>query len=141
MTLTYNQSGHFECRWVTLQPNAASPSLFTQGLTEPIACPVAHGEGRLAVKDADTLAELERQNLIPLRYTMPHSARRTPHSPLSYPFNPNGSVAHIAALCNPAGNVMGLMPHPENHIFPWQRPRGAYGVSGLALFVNGVKAA
>ena len=141
-TLTYNQSGHFECRWVLLEADPASPSLFTQGLTEPIYCPVAHGEGRLAVKDAETLAELETQNLIPLRYTIPHSAFRTPHSPLSYPFNPNGSVADIAALCNPAGNVMGLMPHPENHIFPWQHPhfhRGGRGMSGLGLFVNGVK--
>ncbi|MBK8985850.1 MAG: phosphoribosylformylglycinamidine synthase subunit PurQ [Chloroflexi bacterium] len=68
VTLTYNQSGHFECRWVLLEPNSASSSLFTQGLTEPIYCPVAHGEGRLAVKDADVLAELQGQNLIPLKY-------------------------------------------------------------------------
>jgi len=144
VTLTYNQSGHFECRWVTLEPNPASPSLFTQGLTEPIYCPVAHGEGRLAVTDETVLAELKTQNLIPLHYAAnsDNSALRTPHSPLPYPFNPNGSIADIAALCNPAGNVMGLMPHPENHIFPWQHPgyhRGERGMSGLGLFVNGVK--
>ena len=136
VTLTYNQSGHFECRWVTLQPDPASPCLFTQGLSEPIACPVAHGEGRLAVADDATLRELQTHNLIPLRYAADNC-----QSPIPYPANPNGSVADIAALCNPAGNVMGLMPHPENHIFPWQRPRGAHGVSGLALFVNGVRAA
>jgi len=146
VTLTYNQSGHFECRWVTLEPNPASPSLFTQGLTEPIYCPVAHGEGRLAVTDETVLAELKTQNLIPLHYASPfnQSAIRNPQSAIPYPFNPNGSVADIAALCNPAGNVMGLMPHPENHIFPWQHPRhhrGERGMSGLGLFVNGVKRA
>ncbi|MCB8982549.1 MAG: phosphoribosylformylglycinamidine synthase subunit PurL [Ardenticatenaceae bacterium] len=143
VTLTYNQSGHFECHWVTLEPNPASTSLFTQGLTEPIYCPVAHGEGRLAVTDETVLAELKAQNLIPLHYANP-SAIRNPQSAIPYPFNPNGSVADIAALCNPAGNVMGLMPHPENHIFPWQHPgyhRGARGMSGLGLFVNGVKSA
>ncbi|MGB4870086.1 MAG: phosphoribosylformylglycinamidine synthase subunit PurQ, partial [Candidatus Promineifilaceae bacterium] len=144
VTLTYNQSSHFECRWVMLEPNSASPSLFTQGLTEPIYCPVAHGEGRLAVQDAATLAELTAQNLIPLHYAnlLNQSAIRNPQSAIPYPFNPNGSAANIAALCNPAGNVMGLMPHPENHIFPWQHPgyhRGARGMSGLGLFVNGVK--
>jgi phosphoribosylformylglycinamidine synthase len=51
-------------------------------------------------------------------------------------------VLDIAALCNPAGNVMGLMPHPENHIFPWQHPRthrGEAGMDGLRLFANGIK--
>ncbi|MBP6469455.1 MAG: phosphoribosylformylglycinamidine synthase subunit PurL [Chloroflexi bacterium] len=144
VTLTYNQSGHFECRWVTLEPNPASPSLFTQGLMEPIYCPVAHGEGRLAVTDETVLAELKTQNLIPLHYATVN--RQSPivnrQSSIPYPFNPNGSAADIAALCNPAGNVMGLMPHPENHIFPWQHPhyhRGERGMSGLGLFVNGVK--
>ena len=137
VTLTYNASGHFECRWVTLQPNPNSPSLFTQGLTEPIYCPVAHGEGRLAVKDETVLAELQAQNLIPLQYSVIGD-----HSSVGYPANPNGSVFDIAALTNPAGNVMGLMPHPENHIFAWQHPRfhrGERGMSGLSLFVNGIK--
>ncbi|WP_420641312.1 phosphoribosylformylglycinamidine synthase subunit PurL [Candidatus Leptofilum sp.] len=136
-TLTYNQSNQFECRWVTLQPNPNSPSLFTQGLTEPIYCPVAHGEGRLMVQDAAALATLQRENLIPLQYSISNF-----QSPISYPANPNGSVLDIAALCNPAGNVLGLMPHPENHIFPWQHPRasrGEGGMLGLQLFENGIR--
>ena len=59
-----------------------------------------------------------------------------------YPANPNGSELDIAGLCNPAGNVLGLMPHPENHIFPWQHPRfhrGERGLSGLRLFENGIR--
>ena len=152
VTLTYNQFAQFECRWVTLQPTPNSPSLFTQGLTEPIYCPVAHGEGRLAVADEATLAALQAQNLIPLQYSVignPSSVNGETNtdyrSPMTnYPANPNGSVLDIAALCNPAGNVMGLMPHPENHIFPWQHPRasrGERGMLGLRLFENGIKSA
>jgi phosphoribosylformylglycinamidine synthase len=39
-----------------------------------------------------------------------------------YPFNPNGSFFDIAGICNPQGNVMGLMPHPERAFFGWQLP-------------------
>jgi phosphoribosylformylglycinamidine synthase len=144
VTLTFNENGRFECRWVLLQPNPNSPSLFTKGLTEPIYCPVAHGEGRLAVADEAVLAALQAENLIPLQYSVFSNqySESGDQSPISYPDNPNGSILDIAALCNPAGNVMGLMPHPENHIFPWQHPRasrGERGMLGLRLFENGVK--
>ena len=59
-----------------------------------------------------------------------------------YPHNPNGSIWNIAGICNPAGNVLGLMPHPENHIRPEQHPRfhrGVRGMTGLALFRNGIQ--
>jgi phosphoribosylformylglycinamidine synthase len=133
VTLTYNASGHFECRWVYLQANAASPCLFTAGLTEPIYCPVAHGEGRVAVADAETEAALWSNGLVALTYT------EADGSPASYPANPNGSVGSIAGLCSAAGNVFGLMPHPENHIFPWQHPRCETAFDGLRLFRNGVR--
>ncbi len=136
VTLTYNAQRHFECRWVYLEPNPASPCVFTQGLTERIHCPVAHGEGRIAASDETTLADLHRNHLIPLTYCAADG------QPAGYPFNPNGSAHNIAALCNPAGNVFGLMPHPENHIYPWQHPRrhrGESGMMGLALFQNGVR--
>ena len=139
VTLTYNESGHFECRWVWLAVDEASPCLFTQGLTEPIYCPVAHGEGRLAVRDTAVLNQLQEQRLIPLTYANPPGMMDTA---VTYPANPNGSLLHAAALCNPAGNVLGLMPHPENHIFPWQHPRwqrGERGMTGLRLFENGVR--
>ena len=133
VTLTYNASGHFECRWVYLQPNAASSCLFTEGLTEPIYCPVAHGEGRVAVADDETTAALWADGLVALTYA------ESDGSPASYPANPNGSVGGIAGLCNAAGNVFGLMPHPENHVFPWQHPRRAAAMDGLRLFKNGIK--
>ncbi len=136
VTLAPNASGRFECRWVYLQPNPHSPSLFTQGLTTPIYCPVAHGEGRVAVADDSVLTAIQSKHLNALSYTTADG------SPADYPANPNGSVLGIAGLCNPAGNVLGLMPHPENHIFPWQHPRwhrGEQGMSGLVLFENAIR--
>ena len=59
-----------------------------------------------------------------------------------YPFNPNGSLLDIAGLCNRQGNVLGLMPHPENHVHPYQHPQWTRRInhhSGLKLFKNGVR--
>lgn len=136
VTLTRNASARFECRWVYLQPNPFSPCLFTEGLSELIHCPVAHGEGRVAVSDAETAQQLWADGLPALMYVDEHGQTA------GYPVNPNGSVDNIAGFCNRAGNVFGLMPHPENHIFPWQNPRvhrGASAMLGLSLFKNGIK--
>lgn len=75
---------------------------FEQG--EVIRIPQAHGEGRYEATPA-VLETLERDNLIVLRYV--------PVSGSDIPYNPNGSTADIAGICNPAGNVVGFMPHPE----------------------------
>lgn len=134
VTLTYNADGHFTCRWVTLLPNPRSACLFTRGLEEPLVCPVAHGEGRFLTADDATAARLQTENLIALTYAAEDGASD----------NPNGSLLDIAGIGNPAGNLLGLMPHPENHIFPWQHPRrhrGEHGGDGLRLFVNGLRAA
>ena len=135
VTLAPNASGRFECRWVWLAPNPRCPSPFLEGLEEPIYCPVAHGEGRFVVRP-DVREALQADGLIALTYTTPDG------SPVEYPYNPNGSDLHVAGICNPAGNVLGLMPHPEDHIFPWQHPRwrrGERGLDGLRLFQNGLK--
>jgi phosphoribosylformylglycinamidine synthase subunit PurQ / glutaminase len=128
-TLTFNTSGHFECRWVTLVPRSQACT-WTRGLREPIYCPVAHGEGNFMIGNARSLKALQASDQIALTY-----------STSAYPDNPNGSMADIAGVCNPDGNVLGLMPHPEDHIFPYQHPRwtrGESGHMGLPLFVNGV---
>jgi phosphoribosylformylglycinamidine synthase subunit PurQ / glutaminase len=141
-TLTRNDSARFECRWVYLQPQTGSPCVFTQGLTEPIYCPVAHGEGKFVARDEATLAAMEAQGLVALRYLRrPEAAEAATTNGAGYPWNPNGSQSDIAGVCNPAGTVFGLMPHPEDHIIPEQHPRvhrGERGLSGLPLFVNGV---
>lgn len=136
VTLTYNASGRFECRWVYLQPNPNSPSLFTKNLDGLIYCPVAHGEGRILTADESITQGLMAANHHAVTYV------NADGSEADYPVNPNGSVMNIAGLTNNAGNVFGLMPHPENHIFDWQHPRfhrGEQGGSGLNLFINGVK--
>lgn len=136
VTLTRNASARFECRWVYLQANPNSSCLFTEGVNELVHCPVAHGEGRVAVSDAETTQRLWADGLPALMYVDEHGQAA------GYPVNPNGSVDNIAGLCNRAGNVFGLMPHPENHIFPWQNPRAHRGqgtMLGLSLFKNGIK--
>jgi phosphoribosylformylglycinamidine synthase len=145
-TLTRNDSARFECRWVTLEPQAGSPCVFTQGLQEPILCPVAHGEGKFMAQNAETLARIEQLRLVALRYAPPDDAavsgRTADSERAGYPWNPNGSQADIAGVCNPQGTVFGLMPHPEDHILPEQHParhRGQHGMPGLPLFVNGVR--
>ncbi|MFN3286773.1 MAG: phosphoribosylformylglycinamidine synthase subunit PurQ, partial [bacterium] len=131
------------------------PCLFTRGLSEPIYCPVAHGEGNFIPRDEAVLTALRARGQIALTYgrqrgesgsedesgdTLPSPSSRPP---VRYPDNPNGSVADIAGICNVQGNVLGLMPHPENHIYPWQHPRwtrGERGGLGLALFQAAIRA-
>jgi phosphoribosylformylglycinamidine synthase len=135
-TLTRNDSAQFECRWVYLQPQAHSPCIFTRGLTEPIYCPVAHGEGKFVARDANTLAEIEARGGVALRYV--DEMGRPP----DYPWNPNGSQANIAGICDPSGTILGLMPHPEDHLIPPQHPqfqRDRRGLLGLPLFQNGIR--
>ncbi|MCB0013480.1 MAG: phosphoribosylformylglycinamidine synthase subunit PurQ, partial [Anaerolineales bacterium] len=136
VTLTYNERGHFECRWTYLRPNPACDNVFLKELNDPIYCPVAHGEGRIAIADETTGQKLVEQELIALQYGLSLEATD------AYPANPNGSWLGVAGLSNEAGNVLGLMPHPEDHIFSWQHPRrhrGEGGWSGLPLFRSGLR--
>ncbi len=137
-TLTFNAGGRFECRWVTLRPRSQR-CVWTRGLEALIDCPVAHGEGNFTLADPRLLADLHVDDQIALVYTQPDGKP----ADARYPANPNGSVADIAGVCNPAGNVLGLMPHPEDHLFDYQHPQwGRHGASnrlGLPLFRNGVR--
>ncbi|MEJ5248391.1 MAG: phosphoribosylformylglycinamidine synthase I [Caldilinea sp.] len=130
VTLTENAGGHFECRWVHLAVNRRAKAAFLRNIEDLIFCPVAHGEGNFQVKDAEMLAEIEQEGLVAFRYV---DAEGRPANGV-YPLNPNGSVADIAGICNRRGNVVGLMPHPEDHILPIQNPLGGSGRLGLALF-------
>jgi phosphoribosylformylglycinamidine synthase I len=136
-TLTVNESGHFECRWVTLKPQSQA-CVWTRGLEDLIECPIAHGEGNFILSHPELLEVLQRHNQIALTYV------RADGNPANneYPFNPNGSIGDIAGVCTPRGNVLGLMPHPEDHVFAYQHPRwsrGERGHLGLTLFENGVR--
>jgi phosphoribosylformylglycinamidine synthase len=137
-TLTDNASGQFECRWVQLAADPGSRCVFTQGFERPIEVPVAHGEGRFVTRDQAALEALRLGGQVALRYVAAGGGTA------AYPDNPNGSDDAIAGVCNPAGNVLGLMPHPEDAILPQQHPRWtrepwrAEG-DGLALFRNAVR--
>lgn len=136
-TLTFNAGGHFECRWISMRP-VSSRCVWTRGLSEDILCPIAHGEGNFRPSAGLDPAVLAQNDQIALVYT--HADGSAAQG--GYPDNPNGSVLDIAGVCNLRGNVLGLMPHPENHIFPHQHPRWTRGEtngSGLALFRNGVE--
>jgi len=133
LTLTTNDSGKFECRWVHLEVNQASPCVFTEGMAR-MYIPVAHGEGKV-VADPEILPELN----VVVRYTDEQG-----NAQAGYPYNPNGSVDNIAGICDSSGRIFALMPHPERHIRGTQHPQwtrlGAkkYG-DGFPIFLNAVK--
>lgn len=130
--LSHNQSGKFECRWVTLLPE--SNSIWTSNLDEPLRCPVAHGEGRFVVDD---LGALEASGQIAFRYGTADGTRADE----AYPANPNGSAGDIAGVVDSTGLILGMMPHPEDHILGRQDPlRGrATGGNCLPLFQAGIR--
>jgi phosphoribosylformylglycinamidine synthase subunit PurQ / glutaminase len=112
IALIDNSSNHYECRWVHLRSEPCAASWLPRGIWP---CPVAHGEGRLALA-AGALERLEARGQVALRYVTADG--RTPQ----YPELPNGSTAAIAGLCDPTGRVLGLMPHPERNVAPWHHP-------------------
>lgn len=130
ITLTENASGRFECRWVYLAIDRSSTATWLHDLDELIFCPVAHGEGNFQVRDEETLTALAQSGQVLLRYV---AADGQPVNG-AYPLNPNGSVADIAGICNQRGTVVGLMPHPEDHVVRIQNPLGRSGQMGLQLF-------
>lgn len=102
--LVRNASLHFVCREVKLRIEN-NTTWFTKKMSKGavVSCPVAHGEGNYLC-DAETLKRLEGENRVVFRY-----ADGT---------NPNGATNDIAGIVNEAGNVIGMMPHPENMIEP-----------------------
>jgi phosphoribosylformylglycinamidine synthase subunit PurQ / glutaminase len=135
--LGHNSTGRFECRWVTLEADLTSRSIWTQGITETVCCPIAHGEGRFHA-DPATMAALAANGQIALRYRRLDGASAEG----AFPFNPNGSDDDIAGICDPTGVVLGLMPHPEDHVFTRQHPRWTRGETAgscLPFFANGVR--
>jgi len=150
-TLTTNDSGRFEDRWVWLRPGDAPPHkasslrsgtlwgprggrgtgdekrsaiascVWTRGIDRFFELPVAHGEGKFVARDGHVLERMRRQGQIVLRYVSADG------KPSGYPGNPNGSVDDIAGICDATGRVLGLMPHPERHVVSTQHPRWTRG--------------
>ncbi len=137
VTLTNNDSGHFECRWIRMKIDNQSKCKFLRGLEDRVIWyPVAHGEGKFFT-DPKTLKEIENQKLVTFRY-VDDSGNPTQ----DYPENPNGALNSIGGICDTTGRILGLMPHPECFVRAEQHPnwrRGRVKVDGLPLFENIVK--
>ena len=133
-TLTNNDNGRFQDRWINLRVNQASPCVWTKGI-DRLFLPIRHGEGKFAADDG-VLAEVLRLNLAALQYCDPDGHLK------GYPHNPNGSAANIAGVCDPTGRVFGMMPHPEGFMFSEQDPfwtrRGLREPQGRQIFKNAV---
>ena len=135
-TLTTNDSGKFEDRWVHLKPGGHS--VWTKGINRVVTLPVAHGEGKFIPQDDGILKKIQDGGQVVFRY-----CNETGQKP-DYPENPNGSIDDIAGICDATGRVFGLMPHPERHFFSTQHPRWTrlhnkekYG-DGAAIFRSGI---
>lgn len=109
--LLRNASLRFASQWVHLRVENAD-TLFTNAYDQGqvIRVPVAHGDGRFTA-DVETLSQLEDHNQVAFRYVDRHG-NALPES------NPNGSLHDIAGIVNDRGNVLGLMPHPEDAVDP-----------------------
>lgn len=138
-TLTFNDCGRFQDRWVYLKCNADSPSVFTRGIEGGIYLPIRHGEGKFYVESSEILEKIEALNLAVLKYADPGFASPT----MEFPLNPNGSMNAVAGLCDETGRLMGLMPHPEAFLHRTNHPRWTREElpeegDGLVLFRNAV---
>jgi phosphoribosylformylglycinamidine synthase len=134
-TLTANDSGRLEDRWVHLKATPGNCP-FLKGC-DLLYLPVAHGEGKLIAREPWILRGLEQAQQVVVRYVDAEGR------PGPFPINPNGSQADIAGLCDATGRVLGLMPHPERHVLPTQHPRWtrlglAEEGDGLRVFRNAV---
>jgi phosphoribosylformylglycinamidine synthase len=107
-----NKNLSFVCRWIHIRAE--------DGTGEVLEIPVKHGEGQF-VASAEDLARIEGEGLVAFRYCAPDGS-------IDERFNPNGAAHGIAGLRNEAGNVLGLMPHPEHAVDPDLGPTGGHHV-------------
>lgn len=109
--LLHNQSLRFHCFQTDIRIERGDTA-WTRGVDEGtvLTLPVAHGEGSYFI-DSSGLADLRAHDQVVARYCEPNGT-------LSHRANPNGSIDHIAAICNRRRNVVGLMPHPERAADP-----------------------
>jgi len=136
VTITYNDSGKFEDRWVYLAPQSERCVFIERG--RQIYLPIAHGEGKVVTKDQATLERLKSEGRIAFKYVDKDGQEG------EYPVNPNGSIESIAGLTDGTGRVLGLMPHPERFVRATQHPRWTRrekdaDPDGMTIFNNAVK--
>lgn len=135
VTITNNDSGKYEDRWVYLAPQTDRCVFIEPG--RRIYLPVAHAEGKIVTKDQATLDRLKSDGHLAFKYVDANGREG------GYPINPNGSVDSIAGLTDTTGRVLGLMPHPERFVRRTQHPRWTrqdhVDIDGMTIFNNAVK--
>ena len=136
VTVTYNDSAKFEARWVRMEV-CTDRCVFLKSGTY-LEMPVEHAEGKVVTAGDAVTGRLRDAGQIAVRYVDPEGHFDT------YPFNPNGSVAGIAGLCDPTGRIFGLMPHPDRHFqhthHPrWTRRKPQGPPDGLTVFQNAIR--
>ena len=114
VTITYNDNGKFEDRWVYLAPQTEKCIFIEPG--RQIYLPIAHAEGKVVTKDTTALDTLKSEGHIAFKYVDQNGNEG------AYPVNPNGSMDSIAGLTDTTGRILGLMPHPERHVRPTHHP-------------------
>jgi len=135
VTITYNDSGKFEDRWVYLAPQTDRCVFIEPG--RQIYLPIAHGEGKVFTTDQAVLETLRTEGRIAFKYVDANGSEGP------YPVNPNGSMDSIAGLTDTTGRVLGLMPHPERFVRDtqhprWSRPETGADADGMIIFANAV---
>lgn len=136
-TLTFNDSNKFEDRWVHLKICSRKSPFINNENTTGIYLPVAHGEGKFITKDEHTLNRITMNQQIVLKYVNDRGEEA------GYPWNPNGSIQNIAGICDPTGQILGMMPHPERYVEStqhphWTRSRLRECGDGFFIFKNAV---
>jgi len=114
-TLCWNDSHRYEDRWVHLSIDPERCVMAPKD-QQTLSLPVGHGEGRFTMDTPENSQALVDDHRAVFRYR-----RRDGEEP-GYPDNPNGSEAHVAGVCDPTGQILGLMPHPDRALFPWSHP-------------------
>ena len=139
VSLIVNNSGKFEDRWCHCRAEQPALSPFLKDINL-LALPVRHKEGKLVIRDDKIRAEIRNRRLCALQYCDAEGRLAT-----EYPALPNGAEMSCAALTDPSGRVLGMMPHPEAYLSvfnhpDWARRREAAGGNeegeGLRLFRN-----
>ncbi|MBC8495414.1 phosphoribosylformylglycinamidine synthase I [archaeon] len=110
ISLTYNESKKFEARWVNLT-SPENNCIWTKNMNG-LYLPVANAEGNVRA-DKEEVQRLFDDNLVVFQYA---DAQGNPTQ--SYPENPSGSIDAIAAITDPTGRILGIMPHPERYNHP-----------------------
>jgi len=104
--LLRNDCLHYRCKWVHLRVESQdTPFTGRMRRGQVVRMPISHGEGRYYI-DQETFRRLEDHDQVVFRYC-------DERGDLTKEANPNGSLDHVAGVCNERRNVLGLMPHPE----------------------------